>query len=76
MQIGKQKISNRSIYRRKNIYYNMLNKRAVGQTPPDRRHVKFFAKSSALVYQTRALLFACNVNNKSYNSAKHYYKLE
>ena len=27
-------------------------------------------KSSALVYQTGALLFACNVNNKSYNSAK------
>lgn len=75
MQIGKQKIADGGIYKKKNIYYNMLNKRAVGQLLPDRRHVKL-TKSSALVYQTGALLFACNVNDKSYNSAKHHYKLE
>lgn len=44
-----------------------------------RKHLavgKFSAKSSALLYQSGGLLFAFNVNNKSYYSAKHNYKCE
>ena len=48
----------------------MLNKRAVGQLLPDRRHVKAIQKVAPYFSRAVTLLFAWNVNNKSYHFRK------
>ena len=55
--------------------YNMINKRAVGQRTPDRRKVSV-QKAAPFFTRAGALLFAFNVDNKSYYCAKHNYKCE
>ena len=55
----------------------MLNKRAVGQLLPDRRHVKAIQKVAPYFTRAGALFFVSeNRYNKGYNGTKHDNKRE
>lgn len=45
-----------SVDQKKMLSYNAFDKRTVGQCTPDRR-IKFLAKNSALLYQSRGAIF-------------------
>lgn len=55
--------------------YNILNKRAVDWMKPSRQQ-EALLKVAPYLTRARALLFAYKKHNKSYDSAKHNYKLE
>ena len=57
------------------LHYNILNKRTVGQRTLGRRQISL-QKVAPYFTRARALLFACKKHNKSYDSAKHHYKLK
>lgn len=57
------------------LTYNILNKRAVDWMKPSRRQ-EALLKVAPYLTRARALLFAYKKHNKSYDSAKHNYKLE
>ena len=58
------------------VIYNILNKRAESQSTPGRRNNNLLHEVAPYLTRTRALLFAFDVDNKSYNGAKHNYECE